>query len=88
MEVGLLPSCPMLGFFFFFFFRFGRKPNADGKTQEQTWSGNGGRFLRINIYTYKGTNFQYIYSTCRGATGQQFRGVSPAPQRHLGRRVF
>lgn len=33
------------------FCMFGKKPNRDGKTQVQTWSGMGGRFLLVrNIY--------------------------------------
>lgn len=49
---------------------------------------NGGEVLTCKKYIYKGTNFQYKYSTCRGATGHPFWGVSPEPQGHLGRRVF
>lgn len=49
--------------------------------------GGGGSYLQ-EIYIYKGTNFQYKYSTCRGATGHPFWGVSPEPQGHLGRRLF
>lgn len=62
------------------FCRFGSKPSGGAKIQVQTWSGKRGeRFLHIKSI-YKGTNFKYKYSTCRGATGQQqFWDVSPVP---------